>query len=230
MAMTVGGNSSSTTYSGVLSGGGSLTKNGAGMLTLSGANTFAGLTQITAGTLQWPTENALQNSTLDYNSYGGSLSFGSLANATFGGLQGNQALALTRTGGNVALTVGGNNSSTAYSGVLSGGGTLTKTGTGTLVLSGANTYSGGTTISQGTLQLGNGGTQGTIASTTVTDNGTLAVNRFDTYTLGSNNSGSGSLIQQGSGTLILSGANSYNGGTTISAGTSRSATAAPPAA
>ena len=170
--------SNAYTFAGTLSGSGGLTQLGSGTLTLSGANTFTGLTQVTAGTLKLTNSNALQNSTLDYNSYGGSLSFGSLANATFGDLQGNQALALTSTGGNVALSVGGNNSSTTYSGVLGGGGSLTKTGTGTLVLSDSNTYSGNTTISQGTLQLGNGGTTGNISGI-INNNGILAFNRSE---------------------------------------------------
>ena len=68
------------------------------------------------------------------------------------------------------------------------------------------------------LQIGNGGTTGTIAGN-VTDNGVLAFNRTDSVTYGGVVSGTGSLTQAGSGTPILTGANTYSGGTTISAGT-----------
>ena len=88
----------------------------------------------------------------------------------------------------------------------------------TLVLTGANTYSGGTTIASGILQLGNGGTTGSIVGD-VTDNGTLAFNRSDTVTFPGVISGSGSLSQLGSGTTILTADSPYTGGTTVSAGT-----------
>ena len=94
---------------------------------------------------------------------------------------------------------------------------LTKVGGGTLILTAANTYSGGTTISGGTLQLGNGGTTGSIVGN-VTDNGVLAINRSNAFTFAGVISGSGAFNQIGSGTTTLSGDNTYTGATTISAG------------
>ena len=106
----------------------------------------------------------------------------------------------------------------SFTTVLAGTGALTKTGSGTAILTGGNTYTGGTTISGGTLQLGNGGTTGSIAGD-VTNDGTLAFNRSDSLTFGSVISGTGSVQQIGVGTTILTAANNYSGGTTISAGT-----------
>ncbi|WP_266172048.1 autotransporter-associated beta strand repeat-containing protein [Dyella subtropica] len=105
-----------------------------------------------------------------------------------------------------------------YAGAISGAGSLSKIDDGTLILSGANTYTGGTIISTGTLQVGNGGTTGAITGA-VTDNGILAFNHSDNVSFGGAITGAGSLTQSGSGTLTLTGANTYTGGTTISAGT-----------
>ena len=105
-----------------------------------------------------------------------------------------------------------------YSGIVSGTGTLTQTGVGTLRLTGANTYTGTTTISAGTLSLGSGGTTGSVAGNIV-DNAALVFNRSDALTYGGIVSGTGTLTQAGFGTLTLTGANTYTGGTTISAGT-----------
>lgn len=105
-----------------------------------------------------------------------------------------------------------------YAGVVSGSGDMLKTGSGTLVLTGTNTYTGGTTITSGTLQLGDGGTTGSIVGD-VTDNGTLAFDRSDAVTYSHVISGSGALVKLGSGTLILDGVNTYTGSTTVSAGT-----------
>lgn len=101
---------------------------------------------------------------------------------------------------------------------LDGIGGLTKQGSGTLVLSGANTYSGGTTITAGILQIGDGGTTGSIVGD-VTNNATLRFNRSDAFTYAGHVSGTGSLTQQGSGSLTLTGTHSYTGGTTLLAGT-----------
>jgi fibronectin-binding autotransporter adhesin len=100
---------------------------------------------------------------------------------------------------------------------------LTKNGSGTLILSGNNTYTGATTISIGTLQIGNGATSGALSSSSaLTNNGTLVFNRSNAVTQGSDFansiSGTGNLTQSGSGTLFLAGTNTYSGLTTISAG------------
>ncbi|GAA0887366.1 autotransporter outer membrane beta-barrel domain-containing protein [Rhodanobacter soli] len=105
-----------------------------------------------------------------------------------------------------------------FNGLVSGSGSLEQAGAGTLILTGANTYTGGTTISRGTLQLGNGGITGSIVGD-VTNNGFLVFDRSDNVTFNGLVSGSGSLEQAGPGKLILSGTNTYTGGTTVQGGT-----------
>jgi autotransporter-associated beta strand protein len=228
------------TNTGIISNTGSLTKAGAGTMILSGSNNFSGTTTVSAGVLSLSNTNALSRSTLDYSS-AGTVSFMSLTGANLGGLQGSTNLALTNASGTaVALNVGGNNSSTTYSGALSGGGSLIKTGTGTLTLAAANTYSGGTTINAGTVAISNASAFGsntvTFASngTTVlalaslqvtnnyalTTNGTMDVGAFNLTNSGAI-SGAGSLNKVGTGTLALSGNSSFSGATIISNGAVR---------
>src|SRR5699024_12417555 len=76
----------------------------------------------------------------------------------------------------------------------------------------------GTTIAAGTLQMGDGGTTGAIVGN-VANSGTLAFDRSDDVTFDGVISGNGSLVQQGHGTLTLTGTHTYTGGTTIAAGT-----------
>ena len=105
-----------------------------------------------------------------------------------------------------------------FAGEISGSGAVQKLGSNTAILTGNNSYTGTTTIAAGTLQIGNGGTTGSLAGNVVND-GVLTINRSDAVTLPGDISGSGSLRQVGSGTTILTGSNSYTGGTTIAAGT-----------
>ena len=76
-----------------------------------------------------------------------------------------------------------------------------------------------TTISAGTLQIGQGGTTGTLGTGNVINNAVLAFNRSDSITYGGAISGTGVLQQNGNGTTILTGTSTYTGGTTIAAGT-----------
>ena len=96
---------------------------------------------------------------------------------------------------------------------------LIKNGFGTMTLSGANTYTGTTTVSAGTLQVGSGGTSGTLGTGDVTNNASLVFDRSDALTVANKISGTGTLTKTGAGTLVLSAANSYTGVTTISSGT-----------
>ena len=104
-----------------------------------------------------------------------------------------------------------------FPGVISGTGSVSQIGTGTTILTSDNIYTGGTTISAGTLQLGNGGASGSILGN-VTDNGALVFNRSDTLTFPGVISGTGSVSQIGTGTTILTAVSNYTGGTTVSAG------------
>lgn len=158
----------STTFFGIIQGNLAFTKSGVGNLTLTptwltgsgtnwvtGTNTFSGDTLVSAGTLTLGNANALFGSTFD-TSGAGTLSFGSLTAATFGGLKNSGTVTLTNSGSAIALSIGGTNVSSTFAGQLTGAGSLTKIGSGTLTLTGAaSDYAGNTTVSAGTLLLSN---------------------------------------------------------------------------
>ena len=106
-----------------------------------------------------------------------------------------------------------------YDGVISGSGDLTQTGGGTLILTANNTYNGGTTISSGTVQVGNNTPSGSLGTGPVTVNDTLVFNRSDSPTFSGLIGGSGTVVQNAQGVLVLTGTNNAAGGTVISAGT-----------
>jgi autotransporter-associated beta strand protein len=128
---------------------------------------------------------------------------------------------MTITGLAVDSTFGvGSGNSSTISSDISGGGGLVKNGDGTLILTGANTYNGTTRINAGTLQIGSGGTSGSLGSTTpITVNGTLAFNRSDAIVVSNTINGSGGLLMDGSGSTAVTGTNAYSGSTVITAGT-----------
>ncbi|MBT1153973.1 autotransporter domain-containing protein [Aminobacter anthyllidis] len=114
-----------------------------------------------------------------------------------------------------------NRSGTAdVAGVMSGTGSVRQIGGGVTRLTADNSYVGGTFIDAGELRIGGGGTTGAIVGN-VANNGALSFDRSDLVTFGGVVSGTGSLEQLGSGTLVLTGANSYAGGTVVSSGTLR---------
>ena len=128
--------------------------------------------------------------------------------------------AMTLTGANTI------NTGTAYSltiaGNITGTGSLTVFGGGgfsrSLAITGTDTYTGGTTLSSGTLQIGNGGTTGSITGN-VADNSGLVFDHSDNITFAGVISGSGYLAQYGTGTLTLTNTNTYTYPTKISTGT-----------
>lgn len=257
----------------VTSGGG-ITKSGAGILTLTAANTFTGQTTVNLGTLSLTTTNNALNGTtgtalvlgnnaaLNINATTQALSsitfFGSgeTVSGTSGTLNlGGDVTMDTTANPNTANTisvsnlnlnstrtfnVGTSDSIFTTSGtvlarpnlivssiIADGTGTsgLTKDGAGTLALTGANTYTGTTTITNGTLLIGNNGTTGSLATAgTIVDNGILGFSRTNTITQGTDFtssaiSGTGGITNFSTGTVVLNQANSFSGSVNIYNGT-----------
>ncbi|MBF9233063.1 autotransporter outer membrane beta-barrel domain-containing protein [Microvirga alba] len=183
----------------------SLEKAGTSTWTLTGATTKATPWTLSEGTLSVSADNNLGTGALTFN--GGTLQvtgtgFSSTA----------RAINLGANGGSFEI-VDANHTLTVSQGI-SGSGRLTKTGLGTLALSGANNYSGGTTISAGTLVGDSTSLKGPIVN-----NGALVFKQSIDGTFADNISGSGSLTKAGTGTLTLTGINTYTGGTNVNRGT-----------
>lgn len=103
-------------------------------------------------------------------------------------------------------------------GKVTGSGSLTQSGTGTLTLKNEASYTGPTTVSGGTLQVGTGGSAGVMATSAITNNGTMILNSSTSWTLNVPDTGSGLLWKQGTNTLTLNGANSRTGETRVESG------------
>ena len=207
-------NTSAATVSAILAGSVNLTQAGSGTTTLSGANTYSGTTTISGGTLSISADNQLGNAPVSAST--GSIIFngGTLNTTASFTLNANRGIAMT---GNGTINVDGSTVLT-YNGIIAGAGDLTKSGAGTLVLGGNSTLSGTTTNSAGTLQIGNGATSGSLGSGAVINSAILAYSRSDDVILSGDLSGAGSIAQSGSGTLYLTGSNTYSGDTYINSG------------
>ena len=223
---TFDSNGYTLTWNGTISGDGALTKVGAGTLILGSTNTYAGGTLIDGGTLGIAANNALGSggvtmqpgTTLQFESSGIALENSIVLNA------------------NPTFDTGAN--ADGISGVISGSGAFTKIGSGTLILAGANTYAGGTFLDEGTLGILSNGALGSgslaMAPGTIlqfeadglTLPNAIVLNADPTIDTGANTdtisgiiSGSGALDKIGSGTLILTAANTYTGPTDVQTGT-----------
>jgi autotransporter-associated beta strand protein len=192
-SVTISGNGNNYTFSdgtyaglGKLTGPGGITKNGSSTLTIGTANNNTGPTVINGGTVV--------------------VGDGSEGDLGSGNVINNSALVFAQAGG----------TSNLVSGQVSGTGTLSQQGLGILILATNNTYSGPTTISSGTLQVGNGGSSGTLGTSVVSDYNALTFKRNDSSIVANPISGSGSVSVNG-GVITLTGANSYTGGTAVNA-------------
>ena len=177
---------------GLITGSATLVKQGSGTLVVQTADNYTGPTTISGGTLQ--------------------IGNGGIGEIGFGNVTNNGAVVFQE----------GDGATHFVPGVVSGTGSLTVnvTGSSVVTLTGNNTYTGPTTISSGTLQVGDTLASGTLGGTSVvTNNGVLMLDRAGSYTLAPAITGSGALDDEGSATISL-GANplTYQGDTSISNG------------
>lgn len=189
--------------SNVINGSGSLIQMGPGTVTLTSANGYSGGTVINGGILSVSSDTYLGN-------LAGSLTFGT------GTLQYTSGMTSSR---NITLNGAGSIDTQAntvnLTGQITGIGSMNKLGGGTLILTGSNNYQGGNTVTGGTLQ---GSTTSLPGNITVHNGANVTFNQAVDGTYTGVISGAGSLTKIGASTLILSGANSYSGGTTINFG------------
>jgi autotransporter-associated beta strand protein len=225
---------------GEVSGIGGLTKTGTGSLGLyNTANSYSGSTNVVQGTLFPGGHEMIPNGSPVTVAIDGRLDLNNVIE-TIGSLAGAGRISI-RNGS--SLTTGGDNSSTTFSGIIDGDGSLTKTGAGTMTISGGNDYTGTTTITGGTLTFatavpGGAGLGNFVISNAMLEwaqpdtdsythqaiqlsgNGTVSISVANTtWGTGGTISGAGMLIKEGVGTLRLYGDNSYSGGTDVRLGT-----------
>jgi len=202
-------NGTTLSLGGNLSGTGGLTKLGEGSLILNVVNSYTGGTNISDGALQVEADDRLGASSGDLR-----IDRGTLRLASSFALDPSRAVTLGAGGGTIDTQA----YDTTVSQAISGPGALLKQGSGSLTLLADNTYLGGTTISAGTLRIGNGGAAGSVTGGIAND-GLLVFDRSNTLSYDGSIDGTGRVVQAGTGTTILTGPSSYSGGTLVEAGT-----------
>src|SRR5579871_258272 len=204
--LTTGGDNTSTTFAGSITGTGSVTKAGIGTFTLTGTNSYTGGTTISGGTLAGTT-TSLQGTITD----NAAVQFDQTFDGTFaGGISGTGSLITTGSGtvtlaginsysGGTTISAGmiagttaslqgaivdnaalqfDQNTNGTYAGAITGTGSLLKTGSGIVTLTGINSYGGTTTVSGGTLRAGAANAFASGSATTVAGGATLDLNGF----------------------------------------------------
>ncbi len=221
--ISVDSSGDTVTFETPLFGTAGLTKTGAGHLNLQSASNYSGNTTVSQGFLDLSDASQLIPTLSEVSiSSGAELRFFSgTATETIGSLAGAGKIVFGNIdAGGTDLRVGANNSSTTFSGNISdnfgGSGKLTKIGSGVLTLSGTNSYLGGTVVSDGTLQVSSSNLPVGFG---VENNSLLTFNQNFSGTFSGGISGNGAVTKAGSGTLTLSGTNSYSAGTILSGGT-----------
>ncbi|RYD22415.1 MAG: hypothetical protein EOP88_08145, partial [Verrucomicrobiaceae bacterium] len=193
------------TLSGNIGGTGGLVHATAGTVLLEGTNNFSGNINFTAGVLKFE-NGALGNGSLFLTD--STLVWDDGANENIStrtvGLDGD-SVTLDTNGNNVLLTNAIGNNGTAN---------VTKAGDGRLTFASNPTYTGTTTISGGSLQLGNGGATGLVEGT-ILNNAELAVNLTGGSVFPNIVTGTGAFVHAGNGALTLSSANTHSGLTSI---------------
>jgi autotransporter-associated beta strand protein len=252
------------TYSGLVSGAGNLTMSGSGTVVLSATNTYSGITTLKSGVLsvgrasgigsaassagnlvfdggvlRYTGAAAIINRLFTLNAGGGSID----ASGT-GAILWNNTGTLLGAGGILTLT-GTNTGANTLSARLTGASSVVKSGAGTWILAATNSYTGGTTVTDGMLQLGaanalpaattvslsnsatavlnlNGNSQSITAlsggGSVMLGSGTLSIGNACQASYSGAISGTGGLTKLTAGYQLLSGSNLYGGATLVSGG------------
>jgi len=215
--LTVGDANTSTTFAGILSGTGGLTKQGSGTLALSGPNTYEGATTVSAGSLVFQNTAAKPSLSAVSVSAGATLGLGvGTAPTYYTDTEINALFANTLAGVNMdaASNVGIDTTAGDYtcaSNLAAGAKGLTKLGGNTLILIGTNAYAGPTSINAGALLISAANHLGdaTQATNTITLGAATLRSSANTYDLGTNRSitlTGAATIQVDAGALTVSGA------------------------
>ncbi|MCT4706430.1 autotransporter-associated beta strand repeat-containing protein [Enterobacteriaceae bacterium H16N7] len=196
-----------TTINSTIDGEGGLNKTDLGTLILKGENHYQGGTKISGGVLQVSGDQNLGAAGTSIGLNGGTLRYGAAFDTA-------REVQVSGDGG----TIDTNGNDVSLLSAVSGSGNLTKDGEGSLTLTKNSTRQGDSTIRNGTLQLGNGEAEGNVNGN-ILNQDTLVLNRSNTLELDGSISGTGNVIQRGTGTTVLNGMNTWRGYTLVESGT-----------